>query len=48
VLNGRNGIDSLQSTFTLLGIVMILASLGFLGYGWMLRGAQIQPAADDD
>ncbi|MFN8521123.1 MAG: hypothetical protein U0667_17435 [Chloroflexota bacterium] len=48
VINGRNGIDSLQSTFTLLGILMLLAGLGFLGYGWMLRSAQIEPAASDD
>lgn len=43
VLNGRNGIDSLQSTFTWLGILMLLAGLGFLGYGWMLRSAQMPP-----
>jgi uncharacterized membrane protein HdeD (DUF308 family) len=43
IINGRNGIDSLQSTFTLLGILMLLAGLGFLGYGWMLRSAQMQP-----
>jgi uncharacterized membrane protein HdeD (DUF308 family) len=44
VLNGRNGIDSLQSTFTLLGILMLVAGLGFLGYGLMLRNAQLPPA----
>jgi uncharacterized membrane protein HdeD (DUF308 family) len=43
IINGRNGIDSLQSTFTLLGILMLLAGLGFLGYGWMLRSAQMPP-----
>jgi uncharacterized membrane protein HdeD (DUF308 family) len=48
VLNGRNGIDSLQSTFALLGILMLLAGLGFLGYGLMLRGSQAQAAPDDD
>ncbi len=44
ILNGRNGIDSLQSTFTLLGILMLVAGLGFLGNGFMLRNAQLQPA----
>lgn len=43
VINGRNGIDSLQGTFTLLGILMLLAGLGFVGYGYMLRSAQMQP-----
>ena len=41
VLNARNGIDSLQSTFTLLGILMLVAGLGFVGYGYMLRSAQM-------
>jgi len=43
VINARNGIDSLQSTFTWLGILMLLAGLGFLGYGFMLRSAQMPP-----
>jgi uncharacterized membrane protein HdeD (DUF308 family) len=47
VLNARNGIDSLQGTFTLLGILMLLAGLGFLGYGFMLRSSQMPPAAEE-
>jgi uncharacterized membrane protein HdeD (DUF308 family) len=47
VINARNGIDSLQSTFTLLGILMLLAGLGFAGYGWMLRSAQMPAAAEE-
>ena len=47
VLNARNGIDSLQSTFTLLGILMLVAGLGFVGYGYMLRSAQM-PAGDPE
>jgi uncharacterized membrane protein HdeD (DUF308 family) len=47
ILNGRNGIDSLQSTFTLLGILMLLAGLGFVGYGWMLRNAQMPPGDEE-
>jgi hypothetical protein len=47
IINGRNGIESLQSTFTLLGILMLLAGLGFAGYGWMLRSAQMPPGAEE-
>jgi uncharacterized membrane protein HdeD (DUF308 family) len=47
VINGRNGIDSLQSTFTLLGILMLVAGLGVLGYGFMLRSAQMPPADEE-
>ncbi len=47
VINGRNGIASLQGTFTLLGILMLLAGLGFLGYGWMLRSDQMPPGDEE-
>ncbi|MET0771589.1 MAG: hypothetical protein ABWZ82_00770 [Candidatus Limnocylindrales bacterium] len=47
VVNGRNGIDALQGTFTVLGILMLLAGLGFLGYGFMLRNSQMAPGAEE-
>ena len=47
VINARNGIDALQGTFTVLGILMLLAGLGFLGYGFMLRNSQMPPGAEE-
>lgn len=48
VINGRNGIDALQGTFVLLGIVMLLVGLALVGYGLMMRGAQVSAAPGDD
>jgi uncharacterized membrane protein HdeD (DUF308 family) len=48
VVNGRNGIDSLQSTFALLGILMLVVGVVFVGYGLMLRGSQVPAAPADD
>ncbi|MFN8521462.1 MAG: hypothetical protein U0667_19235 [Chloroflexota bacterium] len=48
VLNGRNGIDSLQGTFVALGIVMLLVGLALVGYGLMMRNAQVSPGPTDD
>jgi uncharacterized membrane protein HdeD (DUF308 family) len=45
VLTGRNGIDSLESAFTLLGILLLLVGLVLCGYAWMLRSRdQAEPA----
>jgi uncharacterized membrane protein HdeD (DUF308 family) len=44
ILNGRNGIDALQGTFVLLGILIAVAGLGLIGYALMLR--QNQTTAD--
>jgi uncharacterized membrane protein HdeD (DUF308 family) len=48
VLNGRNGIEALRSTFVLLGIVLLVAGVALVGYGLMIRNAQLSPPADDD
>jgi hypothetical protein len=37
VFNGRGGIDSLNGTFALLGILLLLAGLALAGYALMLR-----------
>lgn len=48
VVNGRDGIDALQGTFAALGIVMLIAGVVIVGYGLMIRSAQVSaPAADD-
>jgi uncharacterized membrane protein HdeD (DUF308 family) len=45
VLNGRSGITSLTSTFTILGILLVIAGLAIIGYSLMLRQAnQAEPA----
>jgi hypothetical protein len=48
VLNGRSGIDALRSTFVLMGIVLLVAGVALVGYGLMIRNAQLSPPADDD
>lgn len=48
VLNGRSGIDSLQGTFVILGILMLVVGLALVGYGLMLRSAQVGPTPADD
>lgn len=48
IVNGRNGIDALQGTFVALGIVMLIVGVVLVGYGLMIRNAQVSaPAADD-
>ena len=45
VANGRNGIDSLKSTFTLLGILLLIVGLALCGYAFVLRSKdQAEPA----
>lgn len=48
VLNGRNGIDSLQGTFVVLGIVMLVVGAALVGYGLMIRSAQVSAVPADD
>jgi uncharacterized membrane protein HdeD (DUF308 family) len=48
VINGRNGIDALQGTFVLLGIVMLVVGVVLVGYGLMIRSAQAPAPASDD
>ncbi len=48
IVNGRNGIESLQGTFVLLGILIALAGLGFIGYAFMLRSSQATAPDLDD
>ncbi|MBX3030576.1 MAG: hypothetical protein KF809_10470 [Chloroflexi bacterium] len=47
IVNGRDGIDALQGTFVLLGILIALAGLGLIGYALMLRQGQA-PADTSD
>ncbi len=48
VLNGRSGIDALRSTFVLMGIVLLVAGVALVGYGLMIRNAQVSAPTDDD
>jgi uncharacterized membrane protein HdeD (DUF308 family) len=45
VFNGRD-IDSLKSSFTLLGILLLIVGLGIGGYAWMLRSRDRAEPAD--
>jgi uncharacterized membrane protein HdeD (DUF308 family) len=45
VVTARGGIDSLKSTFTLLGILLLVVGVALAGYAWMLRSRdQAEPA----
>jgi uncharacterized membrane protein HdeD (DUF308 family) len=45
VVTARGGIDSLKSTFTLLGILLLVVGVALAGYAWLLRSRdQAEPA----
>lgn len=48
VINGRNGIDALEGTFVVLGILLLVVGAILVGYGLMIRNAQASAPPSDD
>jgi hypothetical protein len=45
LVRGRSGIDELTSSFTLLGVLILIAGLGLAGYALLMRAqARVEPA----
>jgi len=45
LIRGRSGIDELTSSFTLLGVLILIAGLGLAGYALLMRAqARVEPA----